>query len=61
MKCYICNSELKELVIDYKNYKWGDKNTFKIEKAKANVCSKCGEITFNHEEAVRLQELSKTY
>ena len=53
MKCIICNSELKEKLVEYEEY------GTKFGKYKAKVCGGCGEIYFDSETVDKIQEKSK--
>lgn len=58
--CYKCGGKMTEKETVYQNTRWG--GGVKIpEKTTANVCEKCGELTFSSGEAKRLQELSRQY
>lgn len=61
MQCYICNTQMEYKEIMYDNPKWGCPGVTVPEKAKAWVCSKCGEIIFDSSEVILLQELSQGY
>lgn len=53
MKCVMCNSELKEKLVEYEEY-----GTL-FGKYKAKVCSNCGEIYFDQETVDKIQQQSK--
>ena len=53
MKCVMCNSKVKEKLVEYKEYG----TTF--GKYRAKVCTKCGEIYFDSETVDKIQQKSK--
>ena len=53
MKCVMCNSELKEKLVEYEEYGTS------FGKYKAKVCGDCGEVYFNPEIVDKIQEKSK--
>ena len=53
MKCVMCNSALKEKLVEYEEYGTS------FGKHKAKVCDKCGEIYFDPETVDEIQEKSK--
>lgn len=53
MKCVICNSELREKLVEYEEYGTS------FGKYKAKVCSNCGEVYFDSETVDKIQRKSK--
>ncbi|MEK6932532.1 MAG: AbrB/MazE/SpoVT family DNA-binding domain-containing protein [Nanoarchaeota archaeon] len=53
MKCVMCDSNVKEKLVDYKELGKS------FGKFKGNVCEKCGEVYFNSETVDRIQQISR--
>ncbi len=53
MKCVLCDSNVKEKIVDYKELGKS------FGKFKANVCEKCGEVYFNSETVDKIQQISR--
>ena len=53
MKCVMCNSQLKEKLIEHNEF------GISLGKFRAMVCDKCGEIYFDSETADKIQSKSK--
>src|SRR3989344_2024519 len=53
MKCVMCDSNVKEKLVEYNELGKS------FGKFKANVCEKCGEVYFNSETVDKIQQISK--
>lgn len=53
MKCVMCNSGLREKLVEYEEYGTA------FGKYKAKVCINCGEVYFDSETVDKIQEKSK--
>lgn len=53
MKCILCNGQLKEKIVEHKEF------GLSLGKFKAKVCSKCNETYFDSETADKIQLKSK--
>jgi|SRR3989344_139519 len=53
MKCVLCNSNVKEKLVEYKELGKS------FGKFKANVCEKCDEVYFSSEIVDKIQQISK--
>lgn len=53
MKCILCNSNVKEKLVDYSELGKS------FGKFKAKVCKKCNEVYFDAETVDKIQQISK--
>src|SRR3989344_2598913 len=53
MKCVMCDSNVKEKLVEYNELGKS------FGKFKANVCEKCGEVYFNSDTVDKIQQISK--